>query len=227
MKQRSPILLFWYRYRIEIMMWATVGDMLISPLADYHRRLGGILGLVVLSVILIGVQYVDNKGVVRYAVLPAAAVWILARILEAYGDPQSFYTQLAPIAGLLLSCSILWAIFDHFHSVPRAPRSAIAEAFLSYLIISIAFSQLYWIINRFADHPFNQIIPYSQTSTLLYFSMITLSGVGYGGIVPLNPYLRLIAAMENMAGIFFVAVIVARFVSSYKPTPRSTVPHEE
>ena len=36
MKQRSPILMFWYRYRIEIMMWATVGDMLISSMTGTH-----------------------------------------------------------------------------------------------------------------------------------------------------------------------------------------------
>ena len=46
--------------------------------------------------------------------------------------------------------------------------------------------------------------------------MITLSSVGYGGIVPVNPYLRLICALESMAGIFYVAVVVARLVSSYR-----------
>ena len=47
--------------------------------------------------------------------------------------------------------------------------------------------------------------------------MITLSSVGYGGIVPVNPYVRFVAALESMTGIFYVAVVVARFVSSYRP----------
>jgi Ion channel len=57
----------------------------------------------------------------------------------------------------------------------------------------------------------------SQSSTLLYFSMITLSSVGYGGIVPVNPYVRFTAALESMIGIFYIAVVVARLVSSYRP----------
>jgi hypothetical protein len=74
------------------------------------------------------------------------------------------------------------------------------------------------------DHPFNQLIPETQHGTFLYFSMMTISGVGYGGILPINPYLRLIAALETITGIFFVAVVVARLVSSYRPQPLSKHP---
>ena len=102
----------------------------------------------------------------------------------------------------MFSLSILWAIFDHFRSRSGDLRSAIAEAFIGYLVIATAFSQLYWILN--------QAIAISQSGTLLYFSMVTLTSVGYGGITPVH----IVAAMESMSGIFFVAVVVARLVSS-------------
>ena len=92
----------------------------------------------------------------------------------------------------------------------------ISEAFICYLVIATAFSQLYWVLNRLIANPFNQVIPEGKIGTLIYFSMITLSGVGYGGIIPINPYVRLVAALENMIGIFYIAVIVARLVSSYR-----------
>lgn len=205
-------------------MWIFIAELLASPIADYHRRAGAALGVFAACTLLIGTSIIGSRKVIRFAVLPAAGVWLVARLLEAFGDPQHLYAQMAPVAGLLLSCSLLWAIFDHFNSVPRLPRSAIAEAFISYLIIAIAFSQVYWILNRFVDHPFNQVIPESQIGTLLYFSMITLSSVGYGGILPINPFLRIVAALESMTGIFFVAVVVARLVSSYRPKPRA-LPH--
>ena len=96
----------------------------------------------------------------------------------------------------------------------------ISEAFICYLVIATAFSQLYWVLNRLIANPFNQVIPEEKIGTLMYFSMITLSGVGYGGIVPTNPYVRLVAALENMIGIFYIAVIVARLVSSYRAKSR-------
>ena len=99
-------------------------------------------------------------------------------------------------------------------------RSMLAEAFVCYLIIAIAFSQLYLLLSRVVDHPFNEHIPATQSSTFLYFSMDTLSGVGTGVIAPINPYIRLITGIENMIGIFYLAVVVSRLVSSYRPRNR-------
>lgn len=87
---------------------------------------------------------------------------------------------------------------------------------VSYLIIAIGFSQLYWILNELVTDSFNQKLPPRQSSTFLYFSMVTLTSVGYGGIVPVNPFVRLIAAFESMTGIFYVAIVVARLVSAYR-----------
>jgi len=197
-------------------MCAFVAQVLASPLADSHPRIGGVLAIVLLASLVAGASYMANRRIVHVVVIPIAAIWVLARTLEALGNSRHFYAHLSPIAGFALSCSILWAILDRFDSIPRVTSSVISEAFISYLVIAIAFSQLYWVLNRFIANPFNQVISISQSGTLLYFSMITLSGVGYGGIIPINPYVRLVAALENMVGIFYIAVIVARLVSSYR-----------
>jgi voltage-gated potassium channel len=211
---------FLHDHRIEIAMWALIGQMVISPLADSHPRAGAVLGLFGLAILILVVSTVGNRKVIRFAIYPAAPLWITARLLEAFTNADHFYAQLAPAAGFVLSCSILVAIFDHFNSVPEVPRSAFAEAFICYLIISIAFSQLYWFLNRVMDKPFNVTIAANQSGTFLYFSMMTLSGVGYGGLLPINPYIRIVACLETMTGIFFVAVVVARLVASYQSTPR-------
>jgi len=197
-------------------MCAFVAEMLVSPLADSHRHLGILLALSLLLLILAGASYMANRRILRMVALPVAGLWLAARTLEAFADSRHVYAHLAPLAGFTLSCSVLWAILDRFDRVPRITRSVISEAFICYLVIAIAFSQLYWGLSRLIANPFNQIIPESQSGTFLYFSMITLSGVGYGGIIPTNPYVRLVAALENMIGIFYVAVVVARLVSSYR-----------
>ncbi len=212
---------FLFRHRIRIFMCALIVEMLASPLADSHPRTGAVLGLAVLLMVLAGISQMANRGIVSRVVLPIAGLWMIARMVEAFGNRHEIYANLSPVVGLLFSCSVLWAIFAHFRSEFRNPGSPISEAFISYLVIASGFGQLYWILNRFVDHAFNQIIPYTQNGTFLYFSMVTLTSVGYGGIVPFNPYVRIIAAFESMSGIFFIAVVVARLVSSYNPkTPR-------
>ncbi len=217
MKNKSLRSGFFARHRIEIVMWALVAEMLASPLVDSHPRVGALLGFGVLLMVLAGIGHFANRLVVRRVVLPVAGIWMITRIIEAFGNPHEPNASLSPVVGLAFSCSILWAMFDDFHSDFGEPRNAIAEAFISYLVIATAYSLLYWILNHVVDGAFNQTIPSTQAGTFLYFSMVTLTSVGYGGIVPLNPFVRIVAALESMSGIFFVAVVVARLVSSYRP----------
>ena len=197
-------------------MCAFIAQLLISPLADRSPYIGGLLAFSLLLLLLAGASYMANRTIVRRVVLPIAAIWFIARLAEAFGDSRHTYTHLAPLTGLFFSCSILWALMDRFDSISKVTSSVISEAFISYMIIAIAFSQLYWVLDHFLDHPFNVVIPLGQSSTYLYYSMVTLTGLAYGGIVPINPYVRLIAALENMIGIFYIAVVVARLVSSYR-----------
>jgi len=214
---------FFAQHGIKILMWALVAEMLASPLADNHPRAGVVLGFAVLLMVLAGIGQIANRTIVRRTVFPIAAVWMITRIFEAFGNRRETYANLSPMVGLLLSVSILWALFNHFTYNFRNKRNAIPEAFIGYLVIATAFAQAYWIMNRFVDHPFNQAIPPTQNGTFLYFSMVTLTSVGYGGIVPVNPYVRIIAALESMAGIFFIAVVVARLVSTYAPNAARSV----
>ncbi|HTV04071.1 MAG TPA: ion channel [Acidobacteriaceae bacterium] len=202
-------------HRSELLAGILIVQMISSPLADARPHLGAVLALIVLLLILAATTYEGNQRIVRRVALPLTGLWLIARFLEACFPSCDRCAHISPVAGLALSCAILWAIHDHFSSASRFSRGLIADALISYLVIAIAFSQLYWILSRFIDRPFNQYVPITQSSTYLYFSMITLSGVGYGGIVPINPYIRLIAAVENIVGIFYVAVVVARFVASY------------
>ena len=144
-----------------------------------------------------------------------------SQLLEAFGNRQHVDARLAPAAGLALSCAVLWAIFMRVRSASETTASTIAEAFIGYLILATAFAQLYWILNQVMAKPFNQFIPSFEISTFLYFSLVTLTSVGYGGIAPVNPYVRMVAAFEGVTGIFYIAVVVARLVSSYRSAERS------
>ena len=57
---------------------------------------------------------------------------------------------------------------------------------------------------------------------LLYFSLITLSTIGYGDVVPLHGEVRMLAALEGIAGVLYIAITVALLVSAYRPRANST-----
>lgn len=198
-----------------LLMWLLIAETLASPLADSYPHIGAAMGLIILLGVLAGARLSANKKIMIRVVLPLSGLWILARLLEGFYGGQHLYNLLSHSLGILLSCTILWAMSDRLHA-SQVTSSVIAEAIITYLIIAIAFSQLYWILNELGTHPFNQKVSATNSAEFLYFSMITLSSVGYGGIVPVNPFVRILAAFESMTGIFYVAIVVARLVSAYR-----------
>ena len=61
--------------------------------------------------------------------------------------------------------------------------------------------------------------PEERDTELLYFSLITLSTVGYGDIVPLSGEARILSALEGVTGVLYMAVTVALLVSRFRTEP--------
>jgi hypothetical protein len=59
-------------------------------------------------------------------------------------------------------------------------------------------------------------LPADRQTELLYFSLITLSTIGYGDIVPLSGEARILAALEGVTGVLYIAITVALLVSRFR-----------
>lgn len=50
----------------------------------------------------------------------------------------------------------------------------------------------------------------------LYFSLTTLTTLGYGDIAPIKPFVRIWATLEAATGTLFIVLLIARLVSIYR-----------
>jgi ion channel len=89
-----------------------------------------------------------------------------------------------------------------------------------YLLLGLLWTCLYLSIEAFfpgsiqiGNHP------EERDTNLLYFSLITLSTVGYGDIVPLSGEARILSALEGVTGVLYMAVTVALLVSRFRTEP--------
>ena len=58
----------------------------------------------------------------------------------------------------------------------------------------------------------------------MYFSLTTLSTIGFGDITPVTLQARYIAVAEGITGQFYLAILVARLVSMQMTQPASSQP---
>ncbi len=88
--------------------------------------------------------------------------------------------------------------------------------FTFYSVIVIVFAAIYRIIDRYAAGPHflftGEPLDLSFTECL-YFSIITLSTVGYGDLVPLSPLVRVIVGVEIICGVLLLLFGFSEIIS--------------
>jgi voltage-gated potassium channel len=93
----------------------------------------------------------------------------------------------------------------------------IIGSFCVYLLLGIIWATLYMMLAALRQGAFNGLPAGSWHETLpslLYFSFVTLTTVGYGDITPISPLAHFLALMEAVIGQFYLAVLVASLVGS-------------
>lgn len=117
----------------------------------------------------------------------------------------------------LLAAGVLRYVFTR----RQLDADGLFATMIAYQLIAVVFAQLYTLLTVWEPASFSAAVPLADRTPgqlhadLLYYSLITLATVGYGDILPASETARTFAVMEAVVGQFYIAVIVAVFVSMY------------
>jgi hypothetical protein len=89
-----------------------------------------------------------------------------------------------------------------------------------YILLGVFYYAIFNLLETVHRHSFMETASSASNEvtrhSLLYLSLITLTTLGYGDIVPVTPAARMFAAFEAMTGVLYIAITVARLVSAYQ-----------
>jgi hypothetical protein len=113
----------------------------------------------------------------------------------------------------------------------RVTFHRIGGAIAAYLLLGLLWTEIYGFIDFLIPGSFLvQGVPLDDnrtfSSTLLYFSFVTLTTLGYGDVVPVSIVARLISVLEAITGVFFLGTLIARLVSLHAMNPDRAVDEE-
>ena len=113
---------------------------------------------------------------------------------------------------------IVAALFSYLQRVHQIANRHVNTAASIYLLLGLLWFALYNIVEVLFPGSFLEGGSHltHRRSGLLYFSLATLTTVGYGDIVPADGLARTLAALEAGAGVLYVAITVALLVSAHK-----------
>ncbi len=119
--------------------------------------------------------------------------------------------------GLVLLTAVVMILRRILASMTVTLQS-IYGAISAYMIIGLMFAAFYASIDKLGGGQFFANGQPGDTRTFQYFSFTTLTTLGYGDFTAARDAGRAIAVMEAMFGQIFLATLVARLVSAFRPS---------
>jgi hypothetical protein len=198
--------------------------LLIMPLITSHPYIIIFFHLLLLNALLVSLSASTHLPRLHLALV---ACWLIGMVLyfKATLFPGSGPLRLDMLLGaafyllFLLGCIV--AILIYVFKSPRITLDTIFAAVVAYFFLSIIFAITFTMLFSSNPNYFNLPPPETLhqlrllTNEMIYFSLITIVGVGYGDILPLLPFSRMLAAVEAVVGHFYMAVLIGWLVGMF------------
>lgn len=194
---------------------------IISPLElhnPFHLRPIGLAFMILLAGGLLALA----RGVFPLALLALFGLLLVVGFyFEAAGANDAATIGVRSGSWLVIALVIIWVVARAVYAPGPITYQRVIGAVLLYVTIGIFFVALYVCMAVLIPDAFRGISmrPHASLPTdFVYFSFTTLTTVGYGDIVPVDPLVRSLCNLEAIIGQIFPATVLARLVSDQVST---------
>jgi hypothetical protein len=218
-KSATPRRIGLHRFSTAEFLVALVLLFVMSPFVELIPS-GNLIEAVLITLVLVmGVLAVGR----RRRTLVVAVILALPAFIGKWVNhfrPDLVPTEVYLVTGLLFVIFVLAHLLGFILRAPRVNSEVLCAGISAYLLLGLSWSFAYLLVAQLAPDAFFLNNGTTTGHSLhgadaFYFSLITLSTVGYGDIIPVSNVARMLAAMEAITGSLFVAVLIARLVALY------------
>jgi hypothetical protein len=225
------------------------GALQFDLTSPFLRRFSGIELLVILAALFVSFPFVETlqaSGLVESILLTLVLVSALlaiargrrtviiatvlalptlaARWINHY-RPDLVPAEVFLTGGILFVIFVVGNLLRFVLAASSVNTEVLCASISAYLLLGLVWTFGYWLVaeiipDAFAFNGSTGANTVMKGFNGLYFSFITLSTVGYGDITPVSKVARMLAAMEGITGLLYVAVLIARLVA-IQATPKS------
>ena len=205
-----------YKDRFLFLIIFIVALIVLGPFLE------GFIGLVLFmelffSIIFITAIYAASQK--RHHIIIAVILLIPALIAVWTEDVPVNNTVLTIgyICGLIVFAFAIVSILNFIFSEQMVSRQTISAAVSVYLLMAMMWTFIYRLVENL--YPSSFAIAHSKLlgaeNIYLYFSLVTITTLGYGDITPLRSQAVALSVLEAIAGQIYLVVVVAWFVGLY------------
>ena len=129
-----------------------------------------------------------------------------------------FFKLLMPLSALFFFfCA--WVVIHSIFNHKQVTLDLLYGSVLAYLLIGISWAIVFCCIELFAADSFSfsaEMAMPDRSGALFYFSLVTLTTLGYGDVLPITGLSRTVACLESIAGVMYPAILIPILLGKFR-----------
>jgi Ion channel len=186
---------------------------------------GRLAGGLILAVILVSSAVSASRSRTHHIIGIGLAIFALA-LQAAWLETHNITLEAmdaAIFAIFFLYTALL--IFRHVLSFGPVYADRVHAALSVYILLALSWAFIYGLIEIISPGAFLLAASSANAAArpqgaylladMIHFSVATLTSAGYGDITPVAPFARSMSQLEQLVGVFYIAVLISRLVGLY------------
>jgi hypothetical protein len=201
----------------KLLLVSLVLFFILAPLVE-DFEIGKIVLILNLYVTLVAATIeLAGRPVLFWSAIPVAVCsMVLLSVSHYHGTPSFVIANGIVLAIFLILVSV--SLFNYLGHEGAVSTERLYASVSLYFLLGLSWFATYDVLNIIQPGSFTERgVPLPSNAhwgTFLYFSLTTLTTLGYGDIVAVKPAARMLATLEASSGVLFVAITVARLVAA-------------
>lgn len=203
------------KFRYSLLFASLLLLLIASPFFERHDTgstfIRGLFSLVMLAAV-----YGASTGRRTIIIAMCLAVAWLVLSWVGVGSSLGFQGIAASLVLIVFNIFVFAVVMSGLHRAQKIDHDIVSGALALYLLIAVTWAVTYMVIAWFDPDALKLSTGSPVWHDYLYFSLTTITTLGYGDMVPVSPFARIWSTLEAVTGVLYVAVLIARFVSMYR-----------
>jgi hypothetical protein len=203
----------YFRRRFFILFIALLALILVTPLVQGFVGIQVVWNIFLTGILLSGVHAVSEKKRKVY-IASLLALPILVYLWSTYFVGTNRYVVIVgSLCGVLLFAYMIANILVFIYRQDKVTRDLIAAAAVVYLLMAIMWTFIYRVIETAHPGSFTaSATDIHERMRFIYFSLVTITTLGYGDVVPKTSLASSLATIEAVVGQLYLVTTVAWLV---------------
>ncbi|UCC31892.1 MAG: two pore domain potassium channel family protein [Phycisphaerales bacterium] len=211
--------------RFTLLLVALFSLFLVAPLSWLIKtylfsEIGALLLISVLSVdILLAALFASDRRrdrtIAWFLAIPSLAAYGLCLVAD-----NNLLWGVAHALGVAFLVYTMIVVARYVFRATRVTWNTVSAALCIYLLFGVAYALLYAILLLLDPGSFSWSAGEEAWTefeseflvTALYYSLVTMTTLGYGDVTPTTPVTQMAASVQALVGQLYVAVLIARLV---------------